>query len=59
MRMFQTLHIFSMLTKFCFSDGRSQGITMPEGEAHERLIRQTYDSIGLDMSGTAMVEAHG
>jgi acyl transferase domain-containing protein len=32
---------------------------MPEGEAHERLIRQAYDAIGLDMSETAMVEAHG
>jgi 3-oxoacyl-(acyl-carrier-protein) synthase len=32
---------------------------MPEGEAHERLIRQAYSSIGLDMAGTAMIEAHG
>ena len=32
---------------------------MPNGEAHEALIRQTYGAIGLDMSETAMVEAHG
>ena len=42
-----------------YSDGKSNGITMPEGEAHERLIRQAYSSIGLDMAGTAMIEAHG
>ncbi|KAF2259662.1 putative polyketide synthase [Lojkania enalia] len=41
------------------ADGKSNGITMPEGEAHERLIRQAYSSIGLDMAGTAMIEAHG
>jgi len=32
---------------------------MPNGEAHEALIRQAYGAIGLDLSGTAMVEAHG
>lgn len=32
---------------------------MPNGEAHEALIRQAYSAIGLDMAGTAMVEAHG
>jgi acyl transferase domain-containing protein len=32
---------------------------MPEGEAHERLIRQAYSSINLDMASTAMIEAHG
>ena len=32
---------------------------MPNGEAHEALIRQAYSAIGLDLSGTAMVEAHG
>jgi acyl transferase domain-containing protein len=41
------------------SDGKSNGITMPEGEAHERLIRQAYSSINLDMASTAMIEAHG
>ena len=32
---------------------------MPNGEAHEALIRQAYGAIALDMAGTAMVEAHG
>lgn len=32
---------------------------MPNGDAHEALIRQAYGAIGLDLSGTAMVEAHG
>lgn len=32
---------------------------MPNGKAHEALIRQAYSAIGLDLSGTAMVEAHG
>lgn len=40
-------------------DGKTNGISMPNGHAHEALIRQAYDAIGLDMSGTAMVEAHG
>ena len=35
------------------------GIFMPNGKAHEALIRQAYGVIGLGLSGTAMVEAHG
>ncbi|KAH8596055.1 putative polyketide synthase [Bisporella sp. PMI_857] len=45
--------------KSCHSDGKTNGITMPNGEAHVALIRQAYGAIGLDMAGTAMVEAHG
>jgi len=48
-----------MLTICYHSDGKSNGMTMPEGEAHERLIRQAYESIDLDLSRTAMIEAHG
>lgn len=40
-------------------DGQTNGITMPKGDAHEALIRQAYNSIGLDMAGTALIEAHG
>ncbi|KAF2762537.1 putative polyketide synthase [Pseudovirgaria hyperparasitica] len=40
-------------------DGKTNGISMPNGEAHEDLMRQAYDVIGLGMSKTAMVEAHG
>lgn len=32
---------------------------MPNGNAHEELIRQAYGAVGLDFSETAMVEAHG
>ena len=32
---------------------------MPDGDAHEALIRQAYNAIGLEFSKTAMVEAHG
>lgn len=32
---------------------------MPNGEDREALIRRAYGAIGLDLSGTAMVDAHG
>ncbi|KAK5626220.1 hypothetical protein RRF57_001935 [Xylaria bambusicola] len=37
------------------ADGRTSGIAMPSPDAHEALIRQTYDAAGLDFSDTAMV----
>ncbi|RDL31344.1 Uncharacterized protein BP5553_09553 [Venustampulla echinocandica] len=40
-------------------DGRTQGITMPNGSAQEELIRSVYDSAGLDINDTGYVEAHG
>ncbi|QKX59923.1 uncharacterized protein TRUGW13939_07065 [Talaromyces rugulosus] len=41
-------------------DGRaSAGITVPNGEAQERLIRSVYAACGLDPSQTRYVEAHG
>ncbi|KAI0123372.1 putative polyketide synthase [Xylariales sp. AK1849] len=41
------------------ADGRTSGIAMPSPDAHEALIRQTYNAAGLDFSETAMVECHG
>ena len=41
------------------SDGKTNGMAMPNIEAHQAVIRQAYDNAGLDMSETAMVEAHG
>lgn len=38
------------------NDGRSQGLTSPNGEAHETLIRQVYQQARLDPSETAFVE---
>ncbi|KAL4815077.1 ketoacyl-synt-domain-containing protein [Aspergillus spinulosporus] len=45
------------------SDGRTMGITMPNGEAQRKLIESTYASIGLDPKNTQhrcqYFEAHG
>ncbi|KAF6814034.1 hypothetical protein CSOJ01_04267 [Colletotrichum sojae] len=41
------------------SDGWTQGVTMPSGEAQAALIKYVYESNGLDYSSTQYVEAHG
>lgn len=41
------------------ADGRTNGMAMPNPEAHKAVIRQAYNAAGLDLSKTAMVEAHG
>ncbi|PYH93170.1 ketoacyl-synt-domain-containing protein, partial [Aspergillus ellipticus CBS 707.79] len=41
------------------SDGHTPGITFPNGEAQESLIRQTYKKAGLDPRDTILMEAHG
>ncbi|KAJ5618162.1 hypothetical protein N7537_003276 [Penicillium hordei] len=40
-------------------DGRTAGITLPNGAAQESLIRSVYARAGLDPSETDFVEAHG
>lgn len=40
-------------------DGRTPGITLPNGAAQESLIRDVYDKSGLCPSETDVVEAHG
>jgi acyl transferase domain-containing protein len=41
-------------------DGRSAGLSQPNPEAHERLIRRAYARAGLtDFSETPFVEVHG
>nr|A0A6F9DXA0.1 RecName: Full=Partially reducing polyketide synthase men1; Short=R-PKS men1 [Menisporopsis theobromae]CAB3277415.1 Men1 [Menisporopsis theobromae] len=40
-------------------DGRTKGLTMPNGHAQESLIRSTYAAAGLDLKDTAYFEAHG
>jgi acyl transferase domain-containing protein len=40
-------------------DGRTSGITVPSGDAQERLIREVYWRAGLDVEHTRFVEAHG
>ncbi|RYP90773.1 hypothetical protein DL770_003106 [Monosporascus sp. CRB-9-2] len=42
------------------SDGKTQGITQPNGEAHEAMIRKAYKLAGItDFSKTAYFECHG
>jgi acyl transferase domain-containing protein len=40
-------------------DGKTQGISMPNGTAQEELMRSVYESAGLDVRDTGYVEAHG
>ncbi|KAJ6151550.1 hypothetical protein N7470_007147 [Penicillium chermesinum] len=43
----------------CNHGGRSEGITMPNGNAHQKLIRRAHESAGLDVRRTAVIEGHG
>ncbi|KAL6706255.1 hypothetical protein ACN47E_005990 [Coniothyrium glycines] len=40
-------------------DGRTPGITMPNGSSQEALIRSVYTNGGMDPRDTGYVEAHG
>ena len=40
-------------------DGKTPGITMPNGDAQEALMRQVYRQSGLDPKACGFVEAHG
>ena len=40
-------------------DGHTPGITQPDRDAQERLIRETYAKAGLSMKSTRFFEAHG
>ncbi|KAL2265959.1 hypothetical protein VTJ83DRAFT_5311 [Remersonia thermophila] len=40
-------------------DGKTPGITMPNGAAQEELIKQVYRNSGLDPNQCGFVEAHG
>ncbi|CAO2647160.1 Nn.00g080820.m01.CDS01 [Neocucurbitaria sp. VM-36] len=40
-------------------DGKTPGITMPNGSAQEALIRSVYKEGGMDPRDTGYVEAHG
>lgn len=39
--------------------GRSQGITLPDGQSQADLITCVYEQAGLDPNDTTYVEAHG
>ena len=40
-------------------DGRTRGISMPNSEAQEKLMRDVYKTAGINPSQTGYVEAHG
>jgi acyl transferase domain-containing protein len=40
-------------------DGKTPGISLPNPEAQEALIKQVYASAGLDVLETGYIEAHG
>ena len=40
-------------------DGRTIGISLPNGDAQIELIERTYRAAGLDPAQTSFVEAHG
>lgn len=40
----------------CNHGGRSEGITMPNGLAQEKLLWAVHDAVGLDPSDTPVVE---
>ncbi|KXJ86841.1 KR domain-containing protein [Microdochium bolleyi] len=45
---------------FANADGKKSGLTMPSYEAHEALIRRTYQIAGItDVNATGFVECHG
>ncbi|KAI1736699.1 putative polyketide synthase [Xylaria scruposa] len=43
----------------CNHGGRSEGITMPNGIAHRKLLLAAHKNAGLDPSQTPVVEGHG
>ncbi|MEE1769452.1 SDR family NAD(P)-dependent oxidoreductase [Streptomyces sp. JV185] len=40
-------------------DGATNGITAPSSVSQERLLRDTYESFGIDVESIRLVEAHG
>jgi acyl transferase domain-containing protein/NADPH:quinone reductase-like Zn-dependent oxidoreductase/acyl carrier protein len=40
-------------------DGRSNGITAPNGQAQERLLRAALQDAGIDAGAVSLIEAHG
>jgi acyl transferase domain-containing protein len=40
-------------------DGRTKGITLPNGQSQENLIRRVYQEANLDPADCGYIEAHG
>jgi polyketide synthase PksN len=43
----------------CNQDGKSNGISAPNGLAQQQLIEQTYDRFGIDARQISVIETHG
>ena len=43
----------------CNHDGKTKGLHLPNTDAQEQLIGDTYSNSGLDLADTAYCEAHG
>jgi len=41
------------------ADGRTVGLSLPSADSQAQLLRQVYDSAGIDPEALAFVEAHG
>lgn len=53
-------HYSTILNVRTNTDGsKEQGITFPDGKMQNRLIRETYEEIGLNPADVVYVEAHG
>uniref|UniRef100_A0A4E9E756 Uncharacterized protein n=1 Tax=Gibberella zeae TaxID=5518 RepID=A0A4E9E756_GIBZA len=48
-----------VLSSAANEDGRTPGISLPNSEAQQELIRKAYISAGVDPTETGYVEAHG
>lgn len=48
-----------MLATATNEDGRTPGISLPNSEAQQDLIRDAYQMAGVDPAETSYVEAHG
>lgn len=48
-----------MLATAANEDGRTPGISLPNSEAQQELIRTAYRQAGVDPAETGYVEAHG
>ncbi|PGG95988.1 hypothetical protein AJ79_09779 [Helicocarpus griseus UAMH5409] len=48
-----------ILNTFVNQDGRTRGLTLPNLQAQQQLIRTAYEQVGLDPAETAYVECHG
>nr|QIX11475.1 polyketide synthase [Cladonia metacorallifera]UUR48181.1 polyketide synthase 28 [Cladonia metacorallifera] len=49
----------TILGSGCNHDGKTKGLHLPNTDAQEQLIKDTYSNSGLNLADTAYCEAHG